>query len=181
MNGRVPSGGSPVFISGGTYLGVEMRKRRTDGRFVAGPGVGAERVSVEMAEGEAKGGKKRPNPPRGTGCRTYTRCRVAEALPDIVETFVERAKAGSVAHARALASLGGLDKGDVVEKTDRRRGKSLGRRLGEELDRAKERAAARVRKAEEREAKEKEAREAAQKEAEAGGEAPTEGVEAVAG
>jgi len=53
--------------------------------------------------------------------------------------------------------------------------------LGEELDRAKERAAARVRKAEEREAKEKEAREAAQKEAEAGGEAPTEGVEAVAG
>jgi len=140
-------------------MGVEMRKRRPDGRFVAGPGVGAEKVSVEMVEGEAAGGKRLPAAPRGKGCRTYTRSRVAEALPDIVKTFVERAKAGSVPHARALASLGGLDKGDVVEKTDRRRGKSLGRRLSEELDRIKERAAARVQKAKEKEAKEAEQKE----------------------
>jgi hypothetical protein len=58
---------------------------------------------------------------------------VAEALPEIVETFVKRAKAGSVAHAKALASLGGLDKGDVVPQVAKRRGKSVAQRLLEDV------------------------------------------------
>jgi hypothetical protein len=113
-----------------------MRKRREDGRFVPGPGVGTERVSVDVergVEGEKTEAKQLPGAPRPRYCRTYTRKRVAEALPDIVEKFVEQAKLGSVPHARALAALGGLDKGDVEPKVVRRRGKSLGQQLMEEF------------------------------------------------
>ena len=35
--------------------------------------------------------------------------RMAEALPEIVERFVTEAKLGSIAHAKALVALGGLD------------------------------------------------------------------------
>jgi hypothetical protein len=111
-----------------------MRKRREDGRFVSGPGVGAERVSVEVEPREVGGkAKELPDAPRPRYCRTYTRKRVAEALPEIVEKFVQQAKEGSVPHARALAALGGLDKGDVAPKVVRRRGKSLGQQLMEEF------------------------------------------------
>jgi hypothetical protein len=113
-----------------------MRKRRTDGRFVQGPGVGAEKVSVEVERTgaiEKAATTALPGAPRPKYCRTYTRKRVAEALPDIVAKFVQEAKRGSVPHARALATLGGLDRGDVVPKVVRRRGKSLGQQLMEEL------------------------------------------------
>jgi hypothetical protein len=113
-----------------------MRKRRENGWFVPGPGVGAEKVSVDVehrAEGEKTAAKELPSAPRPRYCRTFTRKRVAEALPEIVETFVQKAKLGSVPHARALAALGGLDKGDVVPAVVRRRGKSLGRQLMEEF------------------------------------------------
>jgi hypothetical protein len=113
-----------------------MRKRRENGRFVQGPGVGAERVSVDVERGgdaEKRAAQALPDAPRPRYCRTFTRKRVAEALPEIVEKFVEQAKQGSVPHARALAALGGLDKGDVVPKVVRRRGKSLGRQLMEEF------------------------------------------------
>jgi hypothetical protein len=113
-----------------------MRKRRENGRFVQGPGVGAEKVSVDVerkADGEPKAARELPAPPRPKYCRTFTRKRVAEALPEIVEKFVQQAKQGSVPHARALAALGGLDKGDVTPTVVRRRGKSLGRQLMEEF------------------------------------------------
>jgi hypothetical protein len=113
-----------------------MRKRRENGRFVPGPGVGAEKVSVDVERsGRAvkRAAKELPVPPRPKYCRTFTRNRVAEALPEIVEKFVQQAKRGSVPHARALAALGGLDKGDVVPAVVRRRGKSLGRLLMEEF------------------------------------------------
>jgi hypothetical protein len=113
-----------------------MRKRRTDGRFVQGPGVGAEKVSVDVERTSAvekEAATASPGAPRPKYCRTYTRKRVAEALPDIVAKFVQQAKLGSVPHARALATLGGLDKGDVVPNVVRRRGKSLGQQLMEEL------------------------------------------------
>jgi hypothetical protein len=113
-----------------------MRKRREDGRFVQGPGVGSEKVSVDVerrGEAEKTAAQELPDPPRPRYCRTFTRKRVAEALPEIVEKFVEQAKQGSVPHARALAALGGLDKGDVVPQVVRRRGKSLGRQLMEEF------------------------------------------------
>jgi hypothetical protein len=98
--------------------------------------VGAEKVSVDVERsGRAvkRAAKELPVPPRPKYCRTFTRNRVAEALPEIVEKFVQQAKRGSVPHARALAALGGLDKGDVVPAVVRRRGKSLGRLLMEEF------------------------------------------------
>ena len=85
-----------------------MERKRVDGRYVA----------------EGPEPKKRKSPaavPQPRHCRTYTRRRVAAALPEIVETFLEKAKQGSVPHAKALASLGGLDKGDVVPKVVRRK------------------------------------------------------------
>lgn len=96
-----------------------MRKR-VAGRFVAD--------GSAVKEGEplpVKVEVMAPAPPRPKYCRTYTRKRVAEALPEIVEKFVAEAKKGSVAHAKALANLGGLDKGDVVPKVVKRRGKGV--------------------------------------------------------
>jgi hypothetical protein len=49
---------------------------------------------------------------------------VAEALPAIVDRFVEEAKKGSIAHAKLLTNLGGLDKGEVTGPK-KRRGKSM--------------------------------------------------------
>jgi hypothetical protein len=94
--------------------------------------VGAERVEVEgvWEEGPVE---ELPDAPRPRYCRTYARNRVAEALPEIVETFVQQAKKGSVPHARALAGWGGLDKGEVPPRIVRRRGKSLGQQLLEEM------------------------------------------------
>jgi hypothetical protein len=61
---------------------------------------------------------------RPASCRTFTRARVAEALPAIVDRFVEEAKKGSIAHAKLLTNLGGLDKGEVTGPK-KRRGKSM--------------------------------------------------------
>lgn len=107
-----------------------MRKR-VAGRF----------VREDTAEGETEPAKVRAEKapvaaPRPKYCRTYTRKRVAEALPDIVKKFLEAAKAGSVPHAKALANLSGLDKGDVVPKVTKRRGKSVAGLLLEALNKA---------------------------------------------
>ncbi len=107
-----------------------MVKKRVAGRFVRDESADGEREPSEVKA------KKAPMAaPRPKYCRTYTRKRVAEALPDIVEKFVEEAKKGSVAHAKALANLGGLDKGDVVPKVTKRRGKGVAGLLLEALKR----------------------------------------------
>ena len=90
-------------------VGGAMAKSRVNGRF------------VRAGSAEAEEAKKLPSAPRPKCCRTYTRSRVAEALPEIVEKFLREAKRGSVPHAKALASLGGLDKGDVVPVVKKRR------------------------------------------------------------
>jgi hypothetical protein len=59
---------------------------------------------------------------------------VAEALPEIVDRFVEEAKKGSIAHAKMLTTLGGLDKGDTPE-VKKRRGKSAVAKLMEKMRR----------------------------------------------
>lgn len=99
-----------------------MSKERVNGRYVAEGG---------EPDGEKK--KRRAAVPQARHCRTYTRRRVAEALPEIVEKFLKEAKAGSVPHAKALASLGGLDKGDV-KAAPKRRGKTFAGLLLEKLD-----------------------------------------------
>jgi hypothetical protein len=62
---------------------------------------------------------------------------VAEALPEIVERFVEEAKKGSIAHAKMLANLGGLDKGEMPVES-KRRGKSEVGKLLEKMGREPE-------------------------------------------
>ena len=72
--------------------------------------------------------------PKARHCRTFTRARVAEALPDILKTFVEHAKSGSIPHAKLLTALAGLDKGEVQDRLKRRR-KSAVTLLMEEMRR----------------------------------------------
>jgi hypothetical protein len=109
-----------------------MERRRVAGRFVRqgldGDG-GAGSAGTKAEEKKAAVGAPRPK-----CCRTFTRDRVAEALPAIVERFVEEAKKGSIAHAKMLTNLGGLDKSDAPQEK-KRRGKSVVRKLLDDLAR----------------------------------------------
>lgn len=71
--------------------------------------------------------------PRPRYCRVYARKRMAEAMGEIVDALVEKAKGGSVAHTKALAELSGMNKGEVAPTVVKRRGKSLARALLEEF------------------------------------------------
>ena len=93
-----------------------MERKRVAGRFV--------REDVE-GEGGVEAKKVAVGAPRPRYCRTFTRARVAEALPEIVEKFAEEAKKGSIAHVKVLMKIGGLDTGDVTPKATKRRGKSV--------------------------------------------------------
>src|SRR5271170_4514563 len=107
-----------------------MDRKRVAGRFV--------RQGLD-GDGGAKAEEKKAavGAPRPKSCRTFTRARVAEALPEIVERFVEEAKKGSIAHAKMLANLGGLDKGEMPAET-KRRGKSVVGQLLEKMAREPE-------------------------------------------
>ena len=83
-----------------------MEKKRVAGRFA--------REHPE-ADGKAEPESAKSLPPKPKQCRTFTRARVAEALPEIVNMFVAEAKKGSIAHTKMLTTLGGLDKGDKAE------------------------------------------------------------------
>ncbi len=68
---------------------------------------------------------------------------MAEALPEIVDRFVREAKQGSIAHAKALAALSGLDQmeapsGSAGVKARARRRRSLTEMLMQELKRGRE-------------------------------------------
>ena len=102
-----------------------MEKKRVAGRFVKDV---AEKVSEPVKKPAAVGA------PRPRNCRTFARRRMAESLPEIVEALVDKAKGGSVAHAKALAELSGLTKAETVApKAAKRRGKSFAGMLLEEL------------------------------------------------
>src|SRR5580693_902388 len=107
-----------------------MERKRVAGRFIRegldGDG-GARPIEKKGLDGA----------PRPNSCRTFTRAKVAEALPEIVDRFVEEAKKGSIAHAKMLTNLGGLDKGEMPERK-KRRGKSVVGQLLESLSRQPE-------------------------------------------
>jgi hypothetical protein len=107
-----------------------MERKRVAGRFV--------RDGLDGDSGGAKPEKAAGmTAPRPKQCRTFTRARMAEALPEIVKTFVEEAKKGSIPHAKMLTNLGGLDRGETsVPK--KRQGKSTVRLLMEKLNRKPE-------------------------------------------
>jgi len=104
-----------------------MERKRVAGRFVR-EGLDGD-CGTQPAEKKNAGAAPRPK-----HCRTFTRAKVAEALPDIVERFVEEAKKGSIAHAKMLTALGGLDKGETLA-VQKRRGKSAVARLMEKMTR----------------------------------------------
>src|ERR1700677_2169415 len=104
-----------------------MERKRVAGRFVR-QGLGGD-GGARVEEKKVAVGAPRPK-----YCRTFTRARVAEALPEIVERFVEEAKKGSIAHAKMLTNLGGLDKGEGPQEK-KRRGKSVVRLLLDDLAR----------------------------------------------
>ena len=107
-----------------------MERKRVAGRFVREglDGDGGARPEPVKAAAMAPGPKQ---------CRTFTRARMAEALPEIVKTFVEEAKKGSIAHAKMLTNLGGLDKGEMPAPK-KRQGKSPVRLLIDKLNRKSE-------------------------------------------
>jgi len=107
-----------------------MERKRVAGRFV--------RESLDGDGGaQSAGNKGAGGAPRPKHCRTFTRAKVAEALPEILKTFVEEAKKGSIAHAKMLTTLGGLDKGETPA-VKKRRGKSTVGKLLEKMMREPE-------------------------------------------
>jgi hypothetical protein len=102
-----------------------MERKRVAGRFV--------RENLDGDGGTDAGERKAlSGSPRPKQCRTFTRAKVAEALPEIVHRFVEEAKKGSIAHAKMLTALGGLDKAEMTA-VKKRRGKSAVGRLIEKM------------------------------------------------
>jgi hypothetical protein len=102
-----------------------MERKRVAGRFV--------REGLDGDGGAVPGrGKGAGGAPRPKQCRMFTRAKVAEALPEIVDRFVEEAKNGSIAHAKMLTTLGGLDKGETAA-VKKRRGKSAVGKLLEKI------------------------------------------------
>jgi hypothetical protein len=71
-----------------------MDRMRVAGRFV--------RQEAEGAEGETK----RVRAPRPKFCRTFTRNRLAEALPEITARFVEEAKKGQHSARQGVDEVG---------------------------------------------------------------------------
>ena len=108
-----------------------MERKRVAGRFVRHGLDGMSGGKTAESKIWAAGG------PRPNSCRTFTRAKVAEALPEIVDRFVEEAKKGSIAHAKLLTSLGGLDKGEMPAPK-KRQGKSPVRLLIDKLNRKAE-------------------------------------------
>jgi hypothetical protein len=100
-----------------------MERKRVGGRFVRESldGDGGAKLVENTGTGRA---------PKPKNCRTFTRAKVAEALPEIVKTFVDEAKKGSIAHTKMLTTLSGLDKGEAPA-VKKRRGKSV---VGKLLD-----------------------------------------------
>jgi hypothetical protein len=107
-----------------------MERKRVAGKY-AREGLDGD-GGAQPAEKKGAGGAPRPRQ-----CRTFTKARVAEALPDIVKTFVEEAKQGSIAHTKMLIALSGLDK-DERPAVKKRRGKSVVGKLIEKIMREPE-------------------------------------------
>jgi len=83
-------------------------------------------------EPSAAKGKKSPSP---KNCRNFIRRKTANAMPDIVKTFVDKAKNGSVPHFTSLAKVGGFDQHSGATEAPKRKRRSLARQLLDEVER----------------------------------------------
>ncbi len=80
--------------------------KRIKGRFAS-----AVEAGEEAGAQAAKTGSGRALRP--TQCRSFAQKRMAQAFPEIVDRFIEEAKLGSIAHAKALAAMSGMDQKEV--------------------------------------------------------------------
>lgn len=103
-------------------------RKRVGGRFVSSKEPVVE-IQRPVAVAQAVRGL------RPTQCRTFAQKRMAEALPEIVDRFVREAKQGSIAHAKALVGLSGIDKAEAASSETRRRRTGLTALLLRELKR----------------------------------------------
>jgi hypothetical protein len=103
-------------------------KNKSGGEKQAHPLVDAEPGSSTQQPDKASSKK----PPRPSQCRNYTRKAVAESFPDIIETFVDEAKGGSVSHFNQLAKFGGFDL-RPIPAPGKRKGKSFAQRLLDDM------------------------------------------------
>jgi len=76
-----------------------------------------------------------PKPPTPKNCRNFIRRKTANAMPEIVKTFVQKAKQGSVPHFTSLAKMGGFDQRPVQPAAKKPERKSLARQLLDEVER----------------------------------------------
>ena len=105
-----------------------VRPRGLKGQFVSAATV---RDNAAETAKRTEGPRRKP-----AGKRRARRAQqqIADALPEIVETFVGKAKEGSIAHAKALAALGDMDRARATsQQSSRRREQSLTERLMREL------------------------------------------------
>jgi len=110
-----------------------MARKRVNGRFVKGVAEETEPEKKPVAVGA----------PQPRSCRTFAGKRLAEAMPDIMQAMVKKAKGGSVAHFKALLEVSGLHRTAVVAKVAQKRGSSLTRALLDEFERDQREAAER--------------------------------------
>ena len=101
------------------------------GRKAKGHEDPANQEADSATQAEKNVGRK---PPKPSQCRNFTREAVAKSMPDIVDTFVDEAKKGSVSHFNLLSKFAGFDQ-RPIPAPPKRRGKSVARRL---LDNMKE-------------------------------------------
>lgn len=73
-------------------------------------------------------------PPSPRKCRDYIRRETANAMPNIVNTFVGQARKGSVPHFNALAKVGGFDQRSSSAEAPKRKRRSLARQLLDEVE-----------------------------------------------
>ena len=89
----------------------------------------------QNADGSEASPAKRPRSPSPRNCREFIRRHAANAMPEIVAVFVDKAKDGSVPHFTSLARVGGFDQKPSASDAPRRRTRSLARQLLDEVER----------------------------------------------
>ena len=103
--------------------------------------VGDLQVSEDASSAEQKpDGPEAPSErqrrsPSPRNCREFIRRQAANAMPEIVAMFVDKAKDGSVPHFTSLAKVGGFDQKPSASDGPRRQRRSLARQLLDEVER----------------------------------------------
>ncbi len=111
--------------------------RKFDGKTAeeqASESVAAEESEVEEEPEPAPAGKKPSlRASRLRYCRKLVSHKVAEAMPSIVDTLVDKAKKGSVAHTKEFLKLASIEQKKTTVEAPKRHGKGFAHLLLQEL------------------------------------------------